>query len=110
MIVDADTGYGNALNVRRTVGELLGTQVFCTELVAYQHLVKYAPTLSPRSVDMATYALCGFANLGSVAILIGGLSALAPSRKKDITELAWKSLVAGLFASYSTAAVAGMIL
>ncbi len=94
----------------RTVGELLGTQVFCTELVAYQHLVKYAPTLSPRSVDMATYALCGFANLGSVAILIGGLSALAPSRKKDITELAWKSLVAGLFASYSTAAVAGMIL
>ncbi len=93
-----------------TVGELLSTQVFCTELVAYRSLIAHAAELAPRSFVVSTYALCGFANLGSLAIMIGALHALAPSRKHDVVGLAWKALVAGLLASYSTATIAGLLL
>lgn len=94
----------------RVVGGLLSTQVFCTELVAYRGLVEHMQTLAPRSAVIATYALCGFANLASLAILIGGLQALAPARKNEVAQLAWKALVAGLLASYSTAGIAGLLM
>lgn len=93
----------------RAVGELLSTQVFCTELVAYRRLVEQLATLSPRAVVIATYALCGFANFASLAIMIGALHALAPSRKDEVAQLAWKAFIAGLLASYSTACVAGLL-
>ncbi|MCX7847818.1 MAG: NupC/NupG family nucleoside CNT transporter [bacterium] len=91
------------------VGGLLSTQVFCTELVAYRGLVEQMGSLAPRSVVIATYALCGFANFASLAILIGALNALAPGRKNEVAQLAWKALVAGLLASYSTAGLAGLL-
>lgn len=93
----------------RVVGQLLSTQVFCTELVAYRGLVEHMQTLAPRSAVIATYALCGFANLASLAIMIGALQALAPARKNEVAQLAWKALVAGLLASYSTAGIAGLL-
>jgi len=93
----------------RVIGQLLSTQVFCTELVAYRGLVAHMETLAPRSAVIATYALCGFANLASLAIMIGALQALAPARKNDVAKLAWKALLAGLLASYSTAGIAGLL-
>jgi len=92
------------------VGELLSTKIFLTELVAYKSLVEHLAVLSPRSITIATYALCGFANFGSIAILLGALSTLAPHRRKDVAQLVWKALVGGALASFSTATIAGMLL
>ncbi len=94
----------------RTVGELLSTKIFMTELIAYKSLVQQMPVLSPRSTIIATYALCGFANFASVAIIIGGLTTLAPDRKNDVVQLAMKALAGGALASFSTATIAGMLI
>ena len=94
------------------VGELLGTQVVATEFVAYLRLAEMqaAGELSPRSVVIATYALCGFANLPSIAIQIGGLGALAPTRRPEFSRLAFRAMLAGAMACWSTAAVAALVL
>ncbi|XP_014668608.1 PREDICTED: sodium/nucleoside cotransporter 1-like [Priapulus caudatus] len=97
------------------VGELLGTKTFINEFVAYDILGKYIqdredcihPYLSPRSEAIATYALCGFANFGSIGMQLGGLGAMAPSRKHDLASLAIRALIAGSMASIVTACVAG---
>ena len=94
----------------KLVGELLGKQIFLTEFIAYRSLADNVAVLSPRAVTITTYALCGFANVGSVAIELGALTTLAPDRKKDIVELAWRALLGGALASYCTAAIAGMLL
>jgi len=94
----------------RVVGELLSTKVFMTEFVAYSSLSQQLQSLSPRSATIATYALCGFANFASVAIIIGGLGTLAPERKTDIVQLVMKALVGGLLASFSTAAIVGIFI
>ena len=93
------------------VGQLLGTKTILNEFVAYADMKTMidAGTLSPRSVTIATYALCGFANPGSLGILIAGLAGLAPERRKDVTQLGIKSLVAGTLAVFMTACVAGML-
>jgi concentrative nucleoside transporter, CNT family len=94
------------------VGSLVGVKTVLNEFFAYQDLAQQisAGSLAPRSAVIASYALCGFANFGSLAILIGGLAGLAPSRRVEVAELGLRSIVAGTLASFSTACVAGMLL
>lgn len=94
-----------------TVGKLLGTKTVLNEMIAYMDLMKLADgTLSPRTLMITTIALCGFANLGSVGINIGGLTAMAPERKADIARMGFKALVAATLASWLTAALAGLLM
>jgi CNT family concentrative nucleoside transporter len=90
----------------------MGTQLIATEFVAYLDLASAikAGSISPRSAQMAAYALCGFANLPSIAIQIGGLSAMAPGRRADAASLGLKAMTAGALACWSTAAIAGAFL
>jgi concentrative nucleoside transporter, CNT family len=94
----------------RTFGNLLGTKLAINEFVAYLELIRAAETgtLSPRSVVIGTYALCGFANFSSLAIQIGGIGAMAPERRGDLARLGLKAMFAGAFASWLTACVAGV--
>lgn len=93
-----------------SVGSLLGTKVVANELIAYLELrgLIQRAALQPHSVVIATFALCGFANFGSVGVVLGGLGHLAPSRRKDLAELAVPALVTGALATCLTAAIAGM--
>lgn len=92
------------------IGEILGTRVVVNEIVAFQQLHAAAAGLEPRSVAIATFAACGFANLSSIGIQIGGLGALVPERKHDIARLGLLALVAASLANFSTACVAGALL
>jgi CNT family concentrative nucleoside transporter len=94
----------------QAVGQLLGTKTVLNEFLAYVDLVKLKETISDRSFTIATYALCGFANFGSVAIMIGGIGALVPTRRKDFARYALRSLIGGTLASFMTAAIAGMLI
>jgi CNT family concentrative nucleoside transporter len=92
-------------------GALLGTKTALNEFIAYLDLAKLpSDVLSPRSKLLMTYALCGFANFGSLGILIGGMGAMVPERRSEIVELGMKSIVAGTIATCMTAAVAGLFL
>ncbi len=93
-----------------TAGSLLGTKTILNELVAYLDLARLPDeALSPRSRLIMTYALCGFANIGSLGIMIGGLSAMVPSRRQDILQLAPRTLLSGTLATLSCGAVVGFI-
>jgi CNT family concentrative nucleoside transporter len=92
------------------VGALLGKRTILNEFIAYLDLVKYKDVISYRSFTIATYALCGFANLGSIAILIGGLGTLVPERRKDFATLGLKSMLAGMLACFMTATIAGVLI
>src|SRR5579875_1582031 len=92
------------------VGNLLGERLILNEFVAYVDLGKIGKTLDPRSFVIATYALCGFANLSSVAIQVGGIGALAPARKSDLARLGMKAVAAGTMANFMSACIAGMLL
>jgi CNT family concentrative nucleoside transporter len=93
-----------------TVGNLLGTRLILNEFVAFVDLGKLGAMLDPKSFTIATYALCGFANLSSVAIQVGGIGALAPSRKSDLARLGMKAVAAGTMANFMSACIAGMLL
>jgi len=93
-----------------TVGNLLGTRMILNEFVAYVDLGKVKAILSPRSFVIATFALCGFANLSSIAIQIGGIGALAPSRKSDLARLGLKAMFVGTLANFMSACIAGVLL
>ena len=93
-----------------TIGSLLGTRLVLNEFIAFQALGPLEKTMDPRSFVIATYALCGFANLSSIAIQIGGIGALAPSRKSDLARLGLKAVLAGTLANFMTACIAGMLL
>jgi concentrative nucleoside transporter, CNT family len=93
-----------------TVGNLLGTRLILNEFVAYADLGKIGATLDPRSFVISTYALCGFANLSSVAIQVGGIGALAPARKSDLARLGLKAVACGTMANFMSACIAGMML
>ncbi|MGH9666583.1 MAG: nucleoside transporter C-terminal domain-containing protein, partial [Bryobacteraceae bacterium] len=93
-----------------TIGNLLGTRLILNEFVAFVDLGKIRATLDPRSFTIATYALCGFANLSSIAIQIGGIGGLAPSRKSDLARLGLKAVAAGTMANFMSACIAGMLL
>ncbi len=92
-----------------TVGNLLGTRLVLNEFVAFQELGPIKASLDPRSFLIATYALCGFANFSSIAIQIGGIGALAPSRKADLARLGLRAVAAGTMANFMTACIAGML-
>jgi concentrative nucleoside transporter, CNT family len=92
------------------VGAMLGKRLVFNEFIAYIDLVKMKADISPRSFTIATYAMCGFANFGSVAIMISGIGALVPSRRKDLARLGLRALVAGTIASFMTACIAGMLI
>jgi concentrative nucleoside transporter, CNT family len=103
-----------ALGVSRndcaTIGNLLGTRMILNEFVAFVDLGKVKTLLEPRSFVIATFALCGFANLSSIAIQIGGIGALAPSRKSDLARLGLKAMFVGTLANFMSACIAGMLL
>ena len=94
-----------------TFGNLLGTKISVNEFLGYIQLERAVVdgTLSPRSIVIATYALCGFANFSSIAIQIGGIGSLAPERRGDVARLGMRAMFAGAFASWMTAAVAGIL-
>jgi concentrative nucleoside transporter, CNT family len=98
-------------NEALAVGKLLGTKTVFNEFIAYLQLKELiqAGALSPRSITIATYALCGFANFGSMAIMIGGMGSLAPQKKDTIAALGLKSILAGTFTNLITAAIAGIL-
>ena len=93
-----------------TAGELMGIKLALYELVAYLRLAAMpAGSLDPRSTQIMVYALCGFANLGSVGILIGGMNALIPERRDEVVSLAPKALAAGTMASALSGAMIGLL-
>ncbi|MBN8730943.1 MAG: NupC/NupG family nucleoside CNT transporter [Acidobacteria bacterium] len=92
------------------IGQLLGTRLVLNEFVAFIDLGKLRDTLDPKSFTIATYALCGFANLSSIAIQIGGIGALAPTRKSDLARLGLRAVMAGTLANVMSACIAGMLL
>jgi concentrative nucleoside transporter, CNT family len=92
------------------VGDLLGTRMVLNELIAYSRLGPLKATLDPRTFTIATYALCGFANFSSIGIQIGGIGALAPERRSDLARLGPRALLAGTFANFMTACIAGALL
>lgn len=92
------------------IGSILGTRAVLTEIVAFQHLHDLKGVISDRSVAIATFAVCGFANFASIGIQIGGLGALVPERKSDIARLGLLALVTASLANFSTACVAGALL
>jgi CNT family concentrative nucleoside transporter len=96
----------------RLVGSLMGQQIIATEFVAYVNLAAAVKSgaISARGEHIATYVLCGFANLPSIAIQIGGLSALAPTRRGDFASLGLRAMVAGALACWMTGAIAGIFL
>ncbi|GDX98974.1 nucleoside transporter [Phycisphaerae bacterium] len=96
----------------REFGSLLGTQVIATEFVAYLNLSDHIAngTVSPRTSQIAAYALCGFANLPSIAIQIGGLSALAPERRAEFASIGLRAMVAGALACWMTGAIASIMI
>jgi len=94
-----------------TAGELFGTKTIINEFIAYLNMAQLpAGTLSARSLHIMSYALCGFANPGSVGIMLGGLKAMAPERGQEIVALGFRSLLAGTLATSMTAAVASLLL
>ncbi|MBZ2186232.1 MAG: NupC/NupG family nucleoside CNT transporter [Bryobacter sp.] len=101
---------GVAWNDCQTIGQFLGTRLVLNEFVAFIELGKVKAQLDPRSFTIATFALCGFANLSSVAIQVGGLGALMPARKSDIARLGMRAVMAGTMANFMSACIAGMLL
>lgn len=97
----------------RAVGELLGTKMVVNEFVAYLDMagVMNGDTpLQPRSAIIVTYALCGFANFGSIGIQIGGISGLAPERRSDLATLGLRAMIGGSLAAFMTATIAGLLI
>jgi len=96
----------------QTVGSLMGVKTVLNEFVAYlqlSDLLGTASPLEPRSIIIVTYALSGFANFSSIAIQIGGIGGIAPSRKQDLAKLGLRAMIGGSIAAFMTATVAGMI-
>lgn len=96
------------------VGQLLGIKIVGNELLAYRQMHEWLQAdgprmLSERSEMLATYALCGFANLGSIGVQIGGIGALAPGRKAELAQLGFRAMLGGALASHMTACVAGVL-
>jgi CNT family concentrative nucleoside transporter len=98
----------------QTVSMLLGEKIVLTEFVSYLHLADLLAGgqsgLSYRSVVIASYALCGFANFGSVAIQLGGIGGIAPTRRHDLARVGMRAMVAGTIAAYMTATIAGLLI
>lgn len=96
----------------QTVGSLMGNKMVINEFVAYAKLTPMIESgaLAPKSVIIASFALCGFANFSSIAIQVGGIGELAPSRRADLAKLGFKALICGTLASYLSATLAGIMM
>ena len=92
------------------IGNLLGTRMALNELVAFSLLGPQRAVLDPRSFTIATFALCGFANLSSIGIQIGGIGALAPNKRGELARLGFRAMLAGTMANLISASIAGMLL
>ena len=92
------------------IGNLLGTRMALNELVAFSMLGPQRASLDPRSFTIATFALCGFANLSSIGIQIGGIGALAPNKRGELARLGFRAMFAGTMANLISASIAGMLL
>jgi CNT family concentrative nucleoside transporter len=92
------------------IGQILGERIVINEFIGYLTLTNPSTHVDPRSFTIATYALCGFANFGSIAIQIGGIGALAPERRSDLAQLGFRAMLGGLMASYLTATIAGILI
>jgi CNT family concentrative nucleoside transporter len=92
------------------IGNLLGTRMALNEVIAYIALGAQKATLAPRSFIIATFALCGFANLSSIGIQIGGIGALVPERRNELAKLGFRAMLAGTMANLISASIAGMFL
>jgi CNT family concentrative nucleoside transporter len=92
------------------IGQLLGERLVTNELIAFIDLGKIRAQLDPHSFTIATYALCGFANFSSIAIQLGGIGALAPSRKHDLARMGMRAVLAGTMANFMSACIAGMLI
>lgn len=92
------------------IGNLLGTRMALNEVIAYIALGTQKAVLSPRSFTIATFALCGFANLGSIGMQIGGIGALVPERRNELARLGVRAMLAGTMANLISASIAGMFL
>ena len=94
------------------IGKLLGTRTVLNELIAFKDLgdLKHQHLLIDRSVVIASFALCGFANISSIGIQLGGIGALAPERRHDLARLGLRALLAGTLANYLSACIAGILL
>ena len=92
------------------IGNLLGTRMALNEVIAYIALGTHKATLDPRSFTIATFALCGFANLGSIGMQIGGIGALVPERRNELARLGVRAMLAGTMANLISASIAGMFL
>lgn len=91
-------------------GSLIGQKIILNEFVAFTNLSEIISTLSPKTIAIVTFSLCGFANISSIAILIGGIGGMAPSRKHDIARLGWKAVLGGTLANLLSATIAGFLL
>jgi CNT family concentrative nucleoside transporter len=91
---------------------LMGEKLVVNEFVAYGDLTGMMAKgmLSPKAITIASFALCGFANFSSIAIQIGGIGELAPSRRADLSKLGFRALICGTLASYLSATVAGILI
>jgi len=96
--------------LRRKLTYVFRTRMVINEFVAYTQLGSLKSTLSPRSFSIATFALCGFANLGSVGMQIGGIGALIPHRRNDLASLGLRALLAGTLANLMYASIVSMLL
>jgi CNT family concentrative nucleoside transporter len=91
------------------IGYLLGTRMALNELVAFSLLGPQRAVLDPRSYTIATFALCGFANLSSIGIQIGGIGALAPNKRGELARLGFRAMLAGTMANLMSASIAGIL-
>ncbi|HVY40964.1 MAG TPA: nucleoside transporter C-terminal domain-containing protein [Polyangia bacterium] len=91
------------------VGELLGTKTVLNEFIAYQMMTSHPALLSVKSLRIASFALCGFANFGSLAIVLGGLGGMVPERRPDLARLGIRSIIAGSLATFLTGTIAGLV-
>ena len=92
------------------VGSLMGQKIVLNEMVAYVNLTNIANSISPKSFMLASFALCSFANFGSIAIQIGGIGELAPNQRKNIARLSLRALIIGTLSCYMSAAIVGILM
>jgi CNT family concentrative nucleoside transporter len=92
------------------IGNLLGTRAVVNEFVAYTQLGLWKSQLTPRTFSIATFALCGFANLGSIGMQIGGIGALIPHRRNELARLGFRAMLAGTMANLMSASIVSMLI
>jgi CNT family concentrative nucleoside transporter len=97
-------------NEASRIGNLLGTRAVLNEFVAYTQLGLWKSSLTPRTFSIATFALCGFANLGSIGMQIGGIGALVPNRRNDLARLGFRAMLAGTMANLMSASIVSMLI